>query len=76
MNLKTIFTVPAPDLPYYIRRSTKHLPIIHLETRRDELNVKTMEFEYEEVVSLRGVNGDVFVSFVEFLHILLHKVRF
>ncbi|KAI1723934.1 mitochondrial large subunit ribosomal protein (Img2) domain-containing protein [Ditylenchus destructor] len=51
---------PPPDLPYYIRRGTNHLPILFLERRRDELNPKTMDFEYVELVSLRGIDGDVF----------------
>lgn len=54
----------APNLPYYIRRKANHLPSIFLERRRDELNPKTMDFEYVELVILTGIDGDVFVRFV------------
>ncbi|KAL3093112.1 hypothetical protein niasHT_022562 [Heterodera trifolii] len=50
----------APNLPYYIRRKANHLPSIFLERRRDELNPKTMDFEYVELVILTGIDGDVF----------------
>jgi len=50
----------APNLPYYIRRGPNHMPLIHLERRRDELNPKTMDFEYVELVNLKGVEGDIF----------------
>lgn len=53
---------PPPDLPYYIRRSRYHMPQLYLERRRDQLNPKTMLYEYVEMVKLRGVYGDVFVS--------------
>uniref|UniRef100_A0A914I5R0 Large ribosomal subunit protein mL49 n=1 Tax=Globodera rostochiensis TaxID=31243 RepID=A0A914I5R0_GLORO len=50
----------APNLPYYIGRKANHLPGIYLERRRDELNPKTMDFEYVELVILTGIDGDVF----------------
>lgn len=57
---------PAPNLPYYIRRSRYHLPALYLERRRDQVNPKTMLYEYVELVTLRGIFGDVFVSFIFF----------
>ncbi|CAD5231477.1 unnamed protein product [Bursaphelenchus xylophilus] len=51
---------PVPDLPYYIKRDRFHLPCLHLSRKRDQLNVKTMQHEYRELVTLRGVYGDVF----------------
>ena len=50
----------SPDLPYYIRRGPNNMPEVYLERRRDELNPKTMDFEYVELVVLRNVYGDVF----------------
>ncbi len=54
-------SVPPPALPYFIRRRRDHLPGVYLETRRDRLNHKTMDFDYVEVLVLDGVSGDVFV---------------
>lgn len=55
-------TDPAPNLPYFIRRTRYHLPALFLERRRDQLNPKTMDFEYVELVSLKQIYGDIFVS--------------
>jgi hypothetical protein len=38
------------------------MPAIFLERRRDQLNPKTMLYEYVEVAALRGIFGDIFVS--------------
>lgn len=54
---------PAPSLQYYIRRTRYHLPALFLERRRDQLNPKTMDYEYVELVALKQIYGDVFVSF-------------
>jgi hypothetical protein len=35
---------------------------IYLERRRDELNPKTMDFEYVELVVLKNIQGDIFVN--------------
>ncbi|KAI6200114.1 hypothetical protein M3Y96_00698800 [Aphelenchoides besseyi] len=51
---------PTPDLPYYIKRSRHHMPQLHLERRRDKVNPKTMMYEYIELVTLKGVYGDLF----------------
>lgn len=63
---------PAPNLPYYIRRSRYHMPELYLERRRDQLNPTTMLYEYVEVVALRGIFGDLFASlfFAIYLYIL------
>lgn len=53
---------PVPDLPYYIRRNRFHLPALYLSRQRDQLNPATMQFEYKELVTLKGVYGDCFVS--------------
>ena len=39
---------------------------IYLERRRDELNPKTMDFEYAELVVLKNIQGDIFVNFATF----------
>ncbi len=67
-GLINIILDPPPTLPYYVRRNRDHLLDLKLERRRDELNLKTMDYEYVELVVIRNVFGDVFVSFI---HILL-----
>ena len=37
------------------------MPELYLERRRDQLDTKTMKYEYVELVTLRNVFGDVFV---------------
>ncbi|VDK17909.1 unnamed protein product [Anisakis simplex] len=51
---------PSPDLPYYVGRRRTHTLPLFLERRRDQLDPKTMEFEYVEIVALRNVHGDIF----------------
>jgi hypothetical protein len=55
---------PPPSLPYVVRRNRYHAFPLFLETRRDQLNIDTMEFEYMPVVKLIPVEGDVFVSWL------------
>ncbi|KAI6189597.1 hypothetical protein M3Y97_00025500 [Aphelenchoides bicaudatus] len=66
---------PVPDLPYYIRRSRYHLPELFLERRRDQLNPKTMLYEYVEVVALRGIFGDLFACEQDLKQFLEAKVE-
>ncbi|CAI4231354.1 unnamed protein product [Auanema sp. JU1783] len=62
---------PSPALPYYVRRKRDHTFALYLERRRDELNEQTLDFEYVELVVIKGVDGDVMafnkdlVSFLE-----------
>ncbi|MFH4982522.1 hypothetical protein AB6A40_009231 [Gnathostoma spinigerum] len=51
---------PPPDLSYYIGRNRKHLPALYLESRRDNLNPETMNFDYVELVVVKNIHGDVF----------------
>jgi hypothetical protein len=57
-------TALPPDSAYYIRRGVDNMPELFLERRRDQLNPKTMEFEYVELVTLKNIHGDIFVSFL------------
>jgi len=52
----------SPDfkLPYYVRRDRCHLFPLYLECRRDQLNPKTFEFDYVEIVAMKNIEGDVF----------------
>lgn len=47
---------------YYIRRRHDHLLPLYLERKRDLLNEKTLDFDYVELVTIRNVDGDIFVS--------------
>uniref|UniRef100_A0A914WJH5 Large ribosomal subunit protein mL49 n=1 Tax=Plectus sambesii TaxID=2011161 RepID=A0A914WJH5_9BILA len=51
---------PAPNLPYFIRRLRNHMLPLFLESRRDQLNLETMDYDYVELVKLKNVQGDVF----------------
>lgn len=66
---------PAPDLLYYIRRSRYHLPELFFERRRDQLNPKTMLYEYVEVVALRGIFGDIHVRILPILLLVFARFR-
>jgi len=56
------FSAPPLDLPYYVRRNRQHTFDVFLENRRDTLDTTTVEFNYIELVVLKNVHGDVFVS--------------
>ena len=49
-------------LPYFVERRRNHLFPLFLHSRRDKLDPKTMDFTYVELVQMRNVCGDVFVS--------------
>ncbi|VDO50373.1 unnamed protein product [Brugia timori] len=51
---------PRPDLTFYVERNRDHLLPLYLETRRDQLDPKTLEFEYVELVLVKGIHGDIF----------------
>ncbi|VDN00962.1 unnamed protein product [Thelazia callipaeda] len=51
---------PQPNLTFYVERNRYHLLPLYLETRRDQLDTKTLEFEYVELVSVRNIHGDIF----------------
>ncbi|CAD5225261.1 unnamed protein product [Bursaphelenchus okinawaensis] len=53
---------PVPDLPYFIKRTRFHLPAVYLSRKRDQLDVRTMQYEYKELVTLKNVYGDVFAA--------------
>ncbi|KAI6186876.1 hypothetical protein M3Y98_00180900 [Aphelenchoides besseyi] len=66
---------PTPDLPYYIKRSRHHMPQLHLERRRDKVNPKTMMYEYIELVTLKGVYGDLFACEKELKEFLEERAK-
>lgn len=66
---------PPPDLPYYIGRGRFHLPELYLERRRDKLNPNTMDFEYVELVTLKGITGDVFACEADLKQFVEDKVE-
>ncbi|GMT11079.1 hypothetical protein PFISCL1PPCAC_2376, partial [Pristionchus fissidentatus] len=49
-----------PSLPYHVSRKRDHLFPLYLERKRDVLNEKTHDFDYVELVTLKGIDGDVF----------------
>ncbi|GMR59308.1 hypothetical protein PMAYCL1PPCAC_29503 [Pristionchus mayeri] len=51
---------PPPSLPYHVSRKRDHLFPLYLERRRDTLNEKSLDFDYVELVTLKGIDGDVF----------------
>ncbi|GMS80125.1 hypothetical protein PENTCL1PPCAC_2300, partial [Pristionchus entomophagus] len=51
---------PPPSLPYHVARKRDHLFPLYLEKRRDLLNEKSLDFDYVELVTLKGIDGDVF----------------
>lgn len=55
------FLDPPPKLPYYVRRKRDHTLPLYLSRRRDLLNEETLDFDYVELVTMKGVEGDVFV---------------
>jgi hypothetical protein len=59
--LSNTYLDPAPNLSYYIKRSRYHLPELYLQKRRDKVNPKTLLYEYVEIVTLKGVFGNIFV---------------
>ncbi|KHJ94597.1 hypothetical protein OESDEN_05470 [Oesophagostomum dentatum] len=67
---------PPPDLPYYVRRKRDHTLPLYLNRRRDLLNEKTLDFDYVELVTMKGIDGDVFAcekDLCEFLEAELGK---
>ncbi|KIH60757.1 hypothetical protein ANCDUO_08981 [Ancylostoma duodenale] len=54
------FLDPPPKLPYYVRRKRDHTLPLYLNRRRDLLNEETLDFDYVELVTMKGVEGDVF----------------
>ncbi|CAG9531623.1 unnamed protein product [Cercopithifilaria johnstoni] len=51
---------PRPDLTFYVERNRDHLLPLYLETRRDQLDPKTLDFEYVELVLVKKIHGDIF----------------
>ncbi|VDN60129.1 unnamed protein product [Dracunculus medinensis] len=51
---------PATGLPYYIARLRNHMLPLFLETRRDNLNFQTMDYEAVDLVVVKRIHGDVF----------------
>lgn len=41
------------DLTFYVERNRDHLLPLYLETRRDQLDPKTLDFEYVELVLVK-----------------------
>lgn len=60
--IKFFFSDSQTNYTYFIKRLANHLPPLFLERRRDELNPKTMDFEYVELVTLKNIYGDIFVK--------------
>lgn len=46
-----------------MERNRDHLLPLYLETRRDQLDPKTLDFEYVELVLVKNIHGDIFVCF-------------
>ena len=53
---------PPPDLPYYVRRRADHTLPLYLQTKKDKLNEKTLDIDHVEMVVIKKVEGDLFVS--------------
>lgn len=53
-----------PDLPYYVARTRHRTFPTYLERRRDKINPDDYQIDYVELVVLKNVEGDVFVSFL------------
>ncbi|CAD6186983.1 unnamed protein product [Caenorhabditis auriculariae] len=53
-------SISSPNLSYHLRRRRDHLLPLYLERKRDLLNEKSLDFDYAELVVVRGVDGDVF----------------
>ncbi|KJH43880.1 hypothetical protein DICVIV_10112 [Dictyocaulus viviparus] len=51
---------PPPDLPYYIRRNRDHTLPLYLSLKKDLLNEETLDIDHVELVTMRGIDGDVF----------------
>ncbi|VDK86429.1 unnamed protein product [Litomosoides sigmodontis] len=51
---------PRPDLTFYVERNRDHLLPLYLETRKDQLDPKTLDFEYVELVLVKRIHGDIF----------------
>ncbi|VDL64403.1 unnamed protein product [Nippostrongylus brasiliensis] len=51
---------PPPNLPYYVRRRRDHMLPLYLSLKKDLLNEKTLDIDHVELVTLKGVDGDVF----------------
>ncbi|KAL6742802.1 hypothetical protein Aduo_015911 [Ancylostoma duodenale] len=51
---------PPPKLPYYVHRKRDHTLPLYLNRRRDLLNEEALDFDYVELVTMKGVEGDVF----------------
>uniref|UniRef100_A0A0K0CT04 Large ribosomal subunit protein mL49 n=1 Tax=Angiostrongylus cantonensis TaxID=6313 RepID=A0A0K0CT04_ANGCA len=51
---------PPPDLPYYVRRKRDHTLPLYLNLKKDQLNEKTLDIDHVELVTMKGIEGDVF----------------
>uniref|UniRef100_A0A8R1HQC9 Large ribosomal subunit protein mL49 n=1 Tax=Caenorhabditis japonica TaxID=281687 RepID=A0A8R1HQC9_CAEJA len=49
--------------PYFVRRRPDHMLPLYLERKRDLLNENTLDFDYVELVTVKNIDGDLFVSF-------------
>ncbi|VDM56543.1 unnamed protein product [Angiostrongylus costaricensis] len=58
--LKTSIRYPPPNLPYYVRRKRDHTLPLYLNLKKDQLNEKTLDIDHVELVTMKGIDGDVF----------------